>query len=185
MQRLAPASSLLLVVDVQERLVPAMEDAARTRMERGIGVLLEAAALLKVPTLASEQYPKGLGPTVPAVATMLARLGVTPAEKTIFSAAEVPSIARAIARRAPRAIVVVGMEAHVCVLQTVRDLVARGHTVHVPHDGVASRSGLDREAAMRAMERMGAWPTSSESIAFDWLGEATGEAFKAISKKVR
>jgi nicotinamidase-related amidase len=185
MTRLRPETSLLLVVDLQERLMPAMEEGARARLGRSVDVLLEAARLLRVPTLATEQYPKGLGATAQPFAAQLEAIGVAPVSKLVFSAAEVPEIARAIAKLAPRAIVVVGVEAHVCVLQTVRDLVSRGHEVHVPHDGVASRSPLDREAALRAMERLGAWPTSSESVVFDWLHEASGDAFKAMSKKLR
>ena len=185
MLRLDPATTVLLVVDVQERLIPALDVEACARMVRGVDVLLEAARLLSVATLATEQYPKGLGPTISSVQTSLSALGVAPTAKTIFSAAEVPDVSRVLARLAPRAIVVVGVEAHVCVFQTVRDLQARGFEVHVPHDAVASRKEADRLTALNLMARLGAYVTSSETVAFDWLREAQGDAFKAMSKKIR
>jgi nicotinamidase-related amidase len=184
MQRLDPKSTALLVVDIQERLAPAMHESAYRQLLRGTDLLITAARLLHAPILATEQYPKGLGATVGPV---LDALGpeVTRVEKTAFSAMDAPCVADFISRVAPRAVVVVGVETHVCVFQTVRDLTARGYEVHVPHDAVASRRDDDRRIGLELMVRSGAIITSSETIVFDWLQRAEGEAFKTLSKKMR
>jgi nicotinamidase-related amidase len=181
MQRLDPQTTALLVVDIQERLAPAMEQGAFGRLVKGTDLLLSAAKLLGAPTIATEQYPKGLGATIDAI-----QLGDVPRiAKTAFSAVDAPEVARFIASRSPRAIVVVGVEAHVCVFQTVRDLAARGYEVHVPHDAVASRREEDRLTALDLMRHAGAIVTTSETVVFDWLQRAEGEVFKVLSKKMR
>jgi nicotinamidase-related amidase len=181
MQRLDPQTTALLVIDIQERLAPAMEQGAFGRLVKATDLLLSAAKLLGAPTIATEQYPKGLGATIDAI-----QLGdVARIAKTSFSAVDAPEVARFIAGRSPRAVVVVGVEAHVCVFQTVRDLAARGYEVHVPHDGVASRRDEDRTTALELMRRAGAVVTTSETIVFDWLQKAEGDAFKTLSKKMR
>jgi nicotinamidase-related amidase len=185
MQRLDPASSLLLVVDVQERLAAAMPQAAMDRLVASTAVLLEAAHMLHVPVLATEQYPKGLGPTVAPVAEKLRALGVEPIDKLGFDACSEPRLARAIGSNAPRAIVLVGMEAHVCVFQTARELVRRGHDVHVVADAVASRREENRVLGLGLCERAGALATPAETVVFDWLGRAGTDEFKTISKLLR
>ncbi len=185
MDRLEPSSTLLLVIDLQERLVPAIEPQASERALKATDLLLTAAELLGVRVVATEQYPKGLGPTVPALLGPLEKARAERVEKTAFSALDAPRVAAVLGEVAPRAVVVVGFEAHVCVYQTVRDLRARGLQVHVPHDGVGSRREADRAAALGLYERLGAFVTTSESVVFDWLRKAEGEAFKALSKKMR
>ena len=185
MNRLAPEATVLLVVDVQERLAAAMPAPRLEGLTRSTGILLDAAAQLGVRVLASEQYPKGLGHTVAPVAEKLRALGVTPAAKMTFDACGEPEIARPLAAMAPRAVIVVGMETHVCVFQTVRELVRRGYDVHVPVDGVASRTEENRVAGLALCERAGALATTTETIVFDWLERAGTDAFKAISKLVR
>ncbi len=185
MNRLLPAETALFVVDVQERLAAAM---AAPRMEvlvRNAGVLLDAAGHLGVRVFASEQYPKGLGPTVAPVAEKLRALGVAAAAKMTFDACSEVAIARPLAASAPRAIVLLGMETHVCVFQTARELVRRGYEVHVPVDAVASRTEENRAAGLALCERAGAIPTTTETVVFDWLERAGTEAFKAISKLVK
>lgn len=185
MQRLDPASSLLLVVDVQERLAAAMPPDALARLVASTTILLEAARVLGVPVLASEQYPKGLGPTVPALASKLSVLDVAPIAKLDFDACAEPKIALALAARSPRSVVVVGMEAHVCVLQTARELARRGYATWVVADAVASRTEDNRRLGLALCERAGAYVAPAETIAFDWLGRAGTEAFKVVSKLVR
>ncbi len=185
MQRLDPASSLLLVVDVQERLAAAMPRDAMDRLVTSTLLLLESARLLKVPVLASEQYPRGLGPTVAPVAEKLRALGVQPIDKLGFDACSEPRLARAIAERAPRAVVVAGMETHVCVLQTARELVRRGHEVHVVADAVTSRREENRVLGLALCERAGALSTPAETVVFDWLGRAGTDEFRALSKLMR
>jgi nicotinamidase-related amidase len=185
MQRLLPKSTALIVVDVQERLAPAMEPKAYERLLRSLDVLLTAAQLLEVPTAATEQYPKGLGDTVEPVRALLESLKVQRIAKTAFSACDAPDVARWLGSVAPRAAVVVGVESHVCVFQTVRELAARGIDVHVPHDAVASRRDDDKQIALDLMRRAGATITTTETVVFDWLQKAEGDAFKALSKKIR
>jgi nicotinamidase-related amidase len=185
MDRLEPSSSLLLVVDVQERLAAAMPGEALERLVKNTSLLLEAAGCVGARILASEQYPKGLGPTLPAIAQILDRLGAPRLEKLDFDAASAPSISAEIGRMAPRSVVVVGMETHVCVFQTARELVRRGHVVHVVADAVASRTEDNRRAGLALAERAGAIPTVAEAVAFDWVGRAGTDAFRAVSKLVR
>lgn len=183
MTRLVPSSTALLVVDVQERLAPAMEAGAFARLVRGTDLLLEAAKLLGAPVIATEQYPKGLGATIDPLLGPLEAVRAERLPKTEFSAHG--TVAAWLDKVAPQAIVVVGVETHVCVYQTVRDLVGLGHVVHVPHDAVASRRDDDRRVGLDLMARAGASITTTETIVFDWLQKAEGDAFKALSKKMR
>jgi nicotinamidase-related amidase len=184
-QRLVPAESLVTVIDIQEGLAPAMAPARMADVARSVPLLLSAAKLLGVPVLATEQYPKGLKATIPPVLEKLDELGASRFEKTIFSAAEVPEVQRRIEQLSPKAIVVVGMETHVCVYQTVRDLRAKGFEVLVPVDGVASRRDEDRAVGLALCERAGAIPTSIETVIFEWLGRAGTDVFRAVSKLLR
>jgi nicotinamidase-related amidase len=185
MDRLHPATTVLVVVDVQERLAAAMPPEAMERLVANATILLEAARLVGAPVLATEQYPKGLGPTVPALGHKLAELHAPPIDKLDFDACGEPRFAAALARISPRAAVVVGMEAHVCVFQTARELVRRGYETYVVSDAVASRKEENRMAGLSLAERAGAIPTVTETVVFDWLGRAGTDAFKAVSKLVR
>ena len=185
MDRLVPSSSLLLVVDVQERLAAAMPSDALERLVKNTRLLLEAAAVVGAPILASEQYPKGLGPTMGVIAEVLDRLKAPRIEKVDFDAAAAPGVSKEIGRLAPRAVVVVGMEAHVCVFQTARELVRRGHVVHVVADAVASRTEENRRAGLALAERAGAVTTVADDAAIDWVERAGTDAFRAVSKLVR
>lgn len=184
MDRLDPTSSLVLLVDVQERLAAAMPAPALERLLANAGLLLDAARVLGVPAVASEQYPKGLGPTIAPLAAKLAPLGVAPIDKLTFDACGEPRIAAAIADRAPRAVIVAGVETHVCVFQTVRALVQRGLAVHVVADAVASRAEDNRRVGLDMCARAGAFVTSAETVIFDWLERAGTETFRAVSKLV-
>ncbi len=185
MRRLVPESSVLIVIDVQERLMSAMPADRTTQVLRGIDILLVAAAQLEVPVLATEQYPQGLGPTVPSVARGLAAREVKPLEKVTFSALGAPAFLDRLGLLSARSAIVVGVETHVCVFQTARQLVERGLEVHVPIDAVASRREDHRDAGLALCERAGAIRTTCETVVFDWLERAGSEAFRAISKVVR
>jgi nicotinamidase-related amidase len=185
MDRLAPEATAVVVVDVQERLAAAMPPAQLQEVLRSARILLEAARLLGAPVLATEQYPKGLGPTISELTPLLDAARAQRFEKTTFSAADVPAFGDALRASGVRAAVVVGMESHVCVYQTVRDLVARGLEVHVPIDGVSSRRDDHRETGIRLCERAGAVRTTTESVAFDWLVRAGSEEFRQLSKLIR
>lgn len=185
MDRLDPRTTLLLVVDVQEKLAAAMPDDARLTLVDNTGILLEVAKLLGVKVVASEQYPKGLGPTVPALAEKLSALDVTPMPKLTFDACSDLAIARAISDFAPRSVIVVGMESHICVFQTARELVKRGYATHVVADAVTSRREENRQLGISLSERAGAIITSTETVAFDLLGRAGTDAFKAVTRLIR
>jgi nicotinamidase-related amidase len=185
MDRLLPGGSVLLVVDVQERLASAMPAPAVERVVRNGRILIEAAHRLGVPVVLSEQYPKGLGPTVASLAEPLRAIGVEPIDKLTFDACGEPRVMRAITERDPRAVVVVGVETHVCVFQTARELVRRGYAAHVVADAVASRHEDNRAIGLGLCERAGAVVTTTETVVFDWLERAGTDTFRAISKLVR
>jgi nicotinamidase-related amidase len=185
MERLEPHTTAIFVVDVQEKLAAAMPPETIATLVKNTGILLETAKVLGVRVLASEQYPKGLGPTVLAVAKTLGELGVTPLPKMTFDACSDLAIARALSEIAPKAVVVVGMESHVCVFQTARELVKRGYATYVVTDAVASRREDNRVLGLSLCERAGAVLTGTETVAFDLLERAGTEAFKAVSKLVR
>ena len=185
MDRLLANSTVLAVIDIQERLASAMPPAVLERLVANVIILLEAARLLRVPVLASQQYTKGLGPTVGPIAEKLQSLGVAPVEKLSFDACAEPNFARCLSAIAPRAVVVVGVEAHVCVFQTARELVRRGYQTHVVTDAVASRRDENRVMGVSLCERAGAVATVTEAVVFDWLVQAGTDEFRQISKLVR
>jgi nicotinamidase-related amidase len=185
MERLVPSQTLVLVVDVQERLAPAMPDAVLADLIRNTSILLDAAKQLGMRVVASEQYPKGLGPTVPALKEKLDALGVVPLPKLTFDACSDLAIARALDAAAPRSVVVVGMEAHVCVMQTVRELVKRRFDTYVVADAVASRREENRQIGLDLCVRAGATKTATETVVFDLLERAGSDDFKALSKLVK
>ena len=170
--RLDPARSLLAVIDIQERLLAVMPDADRVvaRSAR----LAEAARLLDVRTVLTEQYPRGLGPTDSRLVPLL-----PPAEtKLAFSCAACDGVAAAAA--SATAVVLCGLETHVCIAQTALDLLARGKTVFVAVDAVASRHAIDHETALRRLELAGAIPTTTEAILFEWCRTAEHPVFKQV-----
>jgi nicotinamidase-related amidase len=185
MNRLAPESSVLVVVDVQERLAAAMPEKMLEKLVHSTCIWLEAARLLSVRVVATEQYPKGLGKTLAPITEKFAALGVTPIEKLDFSAWDDARAREAIGRGAPKSVIVVGMESHVCVFQTARDIAAAGHATYVVEDAVASRTEENRVAGLALAERAGAIRTVTEAGVFDWVRRAEGDTFKAISKLVR
>lgn len=185
MERIQANSSVIVVVDVQERLAQAMPKERMADLERGAGILLEAARLLGAEVIATEQYPKGLGPTLSSLDAKLAEIGAKKIEKMAFSALDEPAFSQALSANTPRAAIVLGMETHVCVFQTVRDLTKRGLEVYVPVDAVASRRDDHREVGLSLCERAGAVRTTTESVVFDWLKQAGSDEFRALSKLIR
>lgn len=176
--RLTAADSALLVIDVQEKLLPAIHGVPRLLLN--LSFLLDAAAAIGVPVLATEQYPKGLGPTHPEIA---GRLPADRSAKVVFSCGGVPEVIAGLAGRP--SVLLAGIEAHVCVMQTALDMLGRGLRVFVAVDTVASRDPADRDVALRRLEQAGAVPTTAETAAFEWLGSASAPAFKTISKLVQ
>jgi hypothetical protein len=183
MQRLDPRSTLVVVVDVQERLAGAMPEADMTALLRATTILGKGAALLGGRIAVTEQYPKGLGHTLEGIRASVD--GAPVFEKLAFSAVGCEPFKAFLSEVAPRAVVVVGMEAHVCVFQTVRDLARLGVVVHVPIDGVASRRDDHKRTGLALCEKAGAILTTAETIAFDWLERAGSDAFRELSKLIR
>ena len=183
--RLDPRESVVVVVDVQERLFSAMPELAGNDLVRSGTVLLEAASLLGVPALATEQYPDKLGATLAPIASRLEALSAPRIPKLDFSACREGAFVSALAKMDRRTAIVIGMEAHICVFQTARDLCIRGFTVHVPMDGVASRRDDHRAAGLDLCRASGAVITTTESVVFDWLGRAGSDTFKQISKLIK
>ena len=159
--------SVLLVVDVQERLSTAMDQDGLQRAIKRIGILLESAHALSVPVIVTEQYVKGLGPTVAAVKEKTGN--ATFFEKISFSCCGNTDLMAQLRQSGRTQIVVCGMETHVCVQQTVLDLLHEGYIVHVVKDAVMSRAPANRDTALEAMTLAGAIPSSTETVAFQWL----------------
>lgn len=190
---LVPSRSMLLVIDIQEKLASAMDERDAARCAKATGILLDAAAKLGVPTLVTEQYPKGLGSTLAELASK-ARANERHAfvEKLEFDATKndaFESAFSALKSDGRTSVVVAGMEAHICVYQTARALAARGMSVHVASDATSSRrtDGEARNAAIASglWARAGAVETCAETVVFDWIGKASGDDFKFVSKLVR
>jgi nicotinamidase-related amidase len=169
----------LLVIDVQEKLVPKLFDP--DPLVRNIAFLLDAAHLLNMPIQCTEQYPRGLGATVPALAEKLPERP----DKIAFSSCAVPSIVQTFHREARPKLVLCGIETHVCVLHTALDLLALDFRVYVAVDAVGSRYRLDHDVALRRLERAGAILTTSEMCVFEWIGGAGHPQFKAISQLIQ
>jgi nicotinamidase-related amidase len=169
----------LLVVDMQARLLPLI--AGHERVTWNIRRLIDGAKILGVPVAATEQYPQGLGPTTPELA---ARLENIPA-KTAFSCGECGEIFTAWRDQGRWKILVCGIETHVCVSQTVHDLLGEGFRVYVAADAVAARGQFDHEIALRRMDSAGATLTTAEAALFEWCGRAGTPEFKQISQLVK
>lgn len=175
--KLRTGSATLVVIDVQEGFRPAID--GFDRIAAATAAMVRGAEILGIPTIVTEQYPKGLGSTVPEVADHLPER-TEPLAKTVFSAAAAEGFDLAGRQQA----IVCGIETHVCVNQTVLDLLGAGTEVHVVTDAVGSRSASNRELGLAKMERAGAWRTSVETALFELLGEAGSDQFKRIQKLV-
>jgi len=182
---LLPESTVLVMIDIQERLAPAMDVASFARVVANGALLLDTAKTLDVPVLATEQYPKGLGHTISDFASRLLERGVAPIEKVAFDACAEPAFARALEAANPKAAVLFGMETHVCIFQTARSLAAKGIATYVVSDAVASRRDAHRLQGLSLCEHAGAVAIPAESVVFDWMKIAGTEAFRTISKMVR
>ena len=174
----------LLVVDVQEKLIGFVE--RHRRIVWNIRRLIDGAHALGLPVAATEQYPKGLGHTVPELAERLKQVGVSSLpEKVAFSCGACGSIFHKWRERDVFRVLVCGIEAHVCVQQTVFDLLAEGFRVYVAADAVGARYAVDYEFALRRMESAGAALTTTEAALFEWCEVAGTPEFKQISALVR
>ncbi|NQV24449.1 MAG: hydrolase [Rhodopirellula sp.] len=177
---LSRSESRLLIVDMQEKILPVIN--GHEAITANCLKLIDAAKILNVPTTATEQYPKGLGSTIAAIAEQLPDRP----EKIEFSCLNCLDWSASAGDPEGRfKIVVAGIESHVCVLQTVLDLLSQGFRVFVVADAVGSRKLLDREIALQRMTSSGAVITTTESVLFEWCERAGTPEFKEISRLVR
>ncbi len=174
--------SQLTIVDIQTKLSAVMPADAMQSVIKNTAILAQAAKILEIPLIASEQYPQGLGETVPELAQYLAQSKMI--AKTAFSACGEPMFIQQLHRDKSQ-IVLAGMEAHICVLQTALDLVVQGKQVFVVEDAVVSRDAKNKANALERLHSAGCMITNTESVIFEWLGNANHDAFKVLSKLIR
>jgi isochorismate hydrolase len=180
LSRIQREEAVLVVVDVQEVLMKKMNQGVAENVIRNIRTLLTFAKKMAIPVLITEQYPKGLGPTVSEIRM---ELGPTlPIQKVSFSCCGVETFNEKLNQTGRKQVILVGIETHVCVLQTADDLIQTGHGVHVVADGICSRRKLDWEIGLRWMEKKGAMISTTEIIAFQLLKEAGTEEFRKLSR---
>jgi len=177
-------NSVLLVVDIQGRLSTAMPAADLEQMLIHGRRLLEAARLLSVPVLLTEQYPQGLGPTQPEISECLPDASRI-FGKTGFSCCAADGFNQALANTGRKQVVVIGQETHVCVLQTALELLNQAYQVHVLTDAVCSRRAEHKTYALQRMQQQGATLSCHESVLFEWLRDARHGEFKTISALLR
>ena len=168
--------SVLVIIDMQERLVPAMQAPARTL--KNAKLLLQAARACEVPTMLTEQYPMGLGSTVTDIASLAN--GATVIEKLHFSCMEDEEFQRSFTSLKRKQAVLAGMEAHICVVQTAASLVEQDYEVFVVSDATASRTIESETACLTRLNASGVSVVTTEMVIFEWLGKAGTPAFKSL-----
>ena len=177
------ARPVLTIVDVQERLFNAMDAERRDDMMANVKILASAARRLDVPVLLTEQYPKGLGRTLPELKALLP--DTPPIEKTAFSCAAADGFVDRLQALGADHVILAGIEAHVCVLLTALDLLGRGLRVSVVADAVCSRRAANLDVGLAQARQAGAVVTATETVVFQLLGRADTEAFRELSKLLR
>lgn len=178
---LVPADTLLVVIDVQEKLLAAMHE--KETVVAGNAKIVQGAKILGIPIVYTEQNPKGLGPTVAAVAESLGDL--QPITKLSFSSCGEPGFMKAVEESNRKQILITGIESHVCVYQTAADLASRGYEVQVVADAVSSRTPENKAIGLDRCKLAGATITSVETALFELLKVAEGDKFKQMLKVVK
>jgi nicotinamidase-related amidase len=173
--------AVIVVVDFQERLLPAMKNPEE--VARKAAMLIRGARVLETPILVTEQYPKGLGKTVPEIQEALGV--IQPIEKTSFSIMGQPNFVEALAELNREDVIICGIESHVCVEQSALDLLNQGYRVYIMEDAVGSRSNIDKKYAGRRMVEAGCVGSTVEAALFEMVGDAKDPCFKEISKLVK
>jgi nicotinamidase-related amidase len=175
------ATTALVLVDIQERLVPAMgqKDTVISNCQH----LIEAAKLMNIPTLLTEQYPKGLGTTIPEIRDALA--SYAPIVKTTFSCYGESTFVEELIKTGRKTVLLAGMETHVCVLQTALDLMNNGFAVHLVKDAACSRTEANCRTGVEFMRDAGAVITCTETVLFQLLKAAGTDEFKTIAKRIK
>ncbi|MGR9000264.1 MAG: hydrolase [Gammaproteobacteria bacterium] len=181
---LSTENSLLILVDIQAKLSAVMPEAEAKLMKANAGILLEAAVILNVPVLLTEQYPKGLGATDTSIANKLTETTQV-FEKTGFSCFAAEGFCAALESSGRKQIILSGVEAHVCVLQTALELLHKGYQVYVVEDAICSRKAEHKFYALERMQQQGTTIINYESVLFEWLKDARHPDFRSISDLLR
>jgi nicotinamidase-related amidase len=179
--RLKKEDAILVMIDFQERLMPAMKD--QEELEESVCKLVNGIRTLDVPVLVTQQYTKGLGPTVADIAEALGEF--SPIEKTDFSATGEMNFLEALNESGKTSIILCGIETHVCVAQTALTLLELGYDVFLVEDAVSSRNKTDKKTAIKRMEQAGVRPVTVEAVLFELLVTAKAAEFKEISRIVK
>jgi nicotinamidase-related amidase len=179
--RIHQEDAVLVLIDFQERLMPAMEN--NEELAASVIKLIKGSNIMGIPKLVTQQYTKGLGPTIPGIHEALGQYD--PIEKTSFSAMGEPAFAKALEKAGKKTAIVAGVETHVCVQQTALELLERGYNVFLPADCVSSRRHIDKKYALKRMAQAGAFLTTCEAVLFELCGESHRPGFKEISALVK
>lgn len=182
MHKIESANCCFILVDMQEKLQKAMSNVSKCIENQKL--LLKSAAILEIDSIVTEQYPRGLGNTVDELKCLLPE-NTRIIEKTSFSCMGESKFRTALKSKSRKTLIVCGIEAHVCVQQTVLDLLAEGYEVVIPADALTSRNIDNRQLALESMRQAGAFVTSSESIIFMLLRDAKHPNFREISKLIK
>jgi nicotinamidase-related amidase len=178
---LNPENTVLLLIDFQERLFPAIHD--KEKLLGNVLKLVKGMQVLEVPVIITEQYPKGLGPTIPEIKAILPDM--KPIEKVCFSCGDEPAFMDKLAELKRQQVIIAGIEAHICVYQTAMSLARAGYEVQPVSDCVGSRDPENKAAALTKMGAAGLSATTTEMSLFELLKIAKGDKFKAISAIVK
>ena len=178
---LKPDETVFVLIDVQGKLAQVMHQ--KEDLFRNLQILVQGLQALDIPVLWLEQYPEGLGPTIPEIAELLPDDAAIP--KVCFSGCGQPEFRARLQNLNRKQVLVAGIEAHICVYQTVGDLLDMGHEVEVVADAVSSRTPENRQVGLDRMSSMGASITSVEMLLFELLGEAGSDVFRQVAKLVK
>jgi nicotinamidase-related amidase len=178
---LSPENTVLVAIDFQERLFPVMHE--KEKLLKQVVRLIQGARVLEIPVILTEQYPRGLGPTLPEIKALLPE--VTPIEKTCFSCCDADAFCRALEAAGRKQVLLGGIEAHICVYQTAVSLKQAGYEVQVVADAVSSRDPENKMVSLFKMGAAGIPPTTVETALFELLKVASGDKFKQISNIVK
>jgi len=178
---LTTETTVLVVVDVQGNLAHAMHE--KETLFEHLATLIQGARILNIPIIVTEQYPKGLGPTIPEIASLLP--DSEPISKVAFSCCGEAQFMQTLEASGRNQVLIAGIETHVCVYQTTCDLLSRGYEVDVVADAVSSRSARNREIGLAKMRDRGAALSCVEMALYELMKEAGGETFKAVLKVVK
>jgi len=176
--------SVLVIIDIQPKLTAVMPTKVLARLQRNSTLLLKTAGQLKIPVIATEQYPSGLGKIEDEILKLMPD-GSTCIQKTCFSCADADNFLETLTDSGRKQVILLGMEAHICVYQTAVDLLQQGYAVFVVIDGVCSRQRENYEVALLRLRQAGVVTCDTESVIFEWLRDAQHPDFKFISSLLR